>query len=101
MKNFHSGLKEIYGPTTSSTSPLLSIDGTTLITDKEDTLKRWQCIKPPLSHNDKAINRLPQIPTNEALDTMPKKRGTSQSHQSAIQWQRTWLRQHSSRDLQK
>ena len=41
MKNFYSGLKEIYGLTTSCTSPLLNIDGTTLITDKENILKRW------------------------------------------------------------
>ena len=76
MKNFYSGLKEIYGPTTSGTSPLLNIDGTALITDKEDILKRWaehfdSVLNRPSVINDEAINRLPQIPTNEALDIMP------------------------------
>ena len=76
MKNFYSGLKEIYGPTTSGTSRLLNIDGTTLITDKEDILKRWaehfdSVLNRPSVINDEAINRLPQIPTNEALDIMP------------------------------
>ena len=76
MKNFYSGLKEIYGPTTSGTSPLLNIDGTALITDKEDILKSWaehfdSVLNRPSVINDEAINRLPQIPTNEALDIMP------------------------------
>ena len=75
MKNFYSGLKEIYGPTTSS-SPILNKDGTTLITDKEDILKRWaehfdSVLNHPSAINDEAINRIPQIPTNEALDTVP------------------------------
>ena len=75
MKNFYSGLKEIYGPTTSSTSPLLNIHGTALITDKEDILKRWaehfdSVLNRPSVIDNEAINRLPQIPTNEALDIM-------------------------------
>ena len=69
--------------------PLLNIDGTTLISDKEDILKRWDehfdsVLNRPSVINDEAINRLLQIPANEAFDTMPTKRGTSQSHQSAI-----------------
>ena len=90
MNYFYSGLKEIYGPfhlnkiclnqiygpTTSDTSPLLNTDGTTLITDKEDILTRWAehfdtVLNRPSVINDEAINRLPQIPTKEALDIMP------------------------------
>ena len=77
MKNFHSGLKEICGPITSDSSPLLNTDGTTLITDKDDILKRWaehfdSVLNRPSVINDEVINRLPQIPTNEALvDTIP------------------------------
>ena len=52
----YSDLKEIYGPTTSGTSPLLNIDGTTLITDKEDILKRWA------EHFDSVLNH-PQLST--------------------------------------
>ena len=58
-KNFYSGLKEIYGRTTSGTSPLLNIDGTTLITDKEDILKRWA------EHFDSILNR-PSVINDEA-----------------------------------
>ena len=61
MKNFYSGLKEIYGPTTSGSSPILNKDGTNLITDKEDILKRWaehfdSVLNRPSAINDEAIN---------------------------------------------
>lgn len=77
MKNFYSSLKEIYGPTASGgASPLLSSDGSSLITDKEAILNRWaehfdSVLNRPSSINDEAINRLPQIPTNVALDCTP------------------------------
>jgi hypothetical protein len=73
---FYSGLKEIYGPSASGTSPLLSADGATVITDKGDILKRWAehfdsiLNRPSLINND-AIDRVPQIPPNMALDTVP------------------------------
>ena len=42
MKNFYSSLREDYGPvTTASQSPLLSADGTTLMSDKDKVLERW------------------------------------------------------------
>ena len=34
MKNFYHSLKEVYGPTSTGRSPLLSADGSTLITHK-------------------------------------------------------------------
>ena len=40
-KGFYDALKEVYGPQSSSTSPLLNVDGTTLITDKPAILNRW------------------------------------------------------------
>ena len=78
MKNFYSSLKEIYGPTTSGSSPLLNNDGTILITNKDDILKRWaehfdSVLNRPSVINDEAINRLPQIPINKALDSIPTK----------------------------
>ena len=39
MKTFYDGLKEIYGPTTSGSSPLISADGSSLITDKDKILE--------------------------------------------------------------
>ena len=76
MKNFYAGLREIYGPTTSGSSPLLDTDGTTLITDKEKILERWaehfnNVLNRPSTISEEAINRLPQVPTNLSLDVPP------------------------------
>ena len=38
---FFDALKTVYGPQSSGTTPLLSADGTSLLTDKEAILKRW------------------------------------------------------------
>ena len=40
-KRFYDALKAVYGPQSSSTSPLLNVDGTTLITDKPAILDRY------------------------------------------------------------
>ena len=41
MKKFFDALKTIYGPQNSGTTPLLSADGTSLLTNKEAIFKRW------------------------------------------------------------
>ena len=76
MKSFYSGLKEVYGPTRSGTSPLLSADGKNLLTDKESILARWAehfdgVLNRPSSINDEAIQRLPQVPTDTTMDEIP------------------------------
>ena len=76
MKSFYSGIKEVYGPTRSGTSPLLSADGNTLLTDKESILARWAehfagVLNRPSSINDEAIQRLPQVPTDTTMDEIP------------------------------
>ena len=76
LKNFYDALKEVYGPTSSGLSPLLSADGNTLFTDKEKILVRWaehfnSVLNLPSSINNEAINHLPQVPINEALDDPP------------------------------
>ena len=76
MKNFYDSLKEVYGPTTSGSSPLLSADGSTLITDKEKILERWaehfdSIVNCPPTINDEAIDWLPQVPFVETLDAVP------------------------------
>ena len=63
MKKFFDALKTVYGPQSSGTTPLLSADGTSLLTDKEAILKRWAerfdgVLNRPSSINDEAINRL-------------------------------------------
>ena len=75
MKNFDA-LKTIYSPQSSGTTPLLSADGTSLLTDKDAVLKRWAehfdgVLNRPSSINDEAINRLPQVECNPLLDELP------------------------------
>ena len=76
LKNFYRGIKEVYGPTTTSPFPLLSADSSTLITDKDKILERWaehfdNVLNRPSNINDEAIERLPQIPINETLGALP------------------------------
>ena len=76
MKKFFDTLKTVYGPQSSGTTPLLSADGTSLLTDKEAILKRWAehfdgVLNRPSSINDEAINRLPQVECNPMLDELP------------------------------
>nr|VZI50851.1 unnamed protein product [Spirometra erinaceieuropaei] len=40
-KNFFSPIKAVYGPPTKGTAPLLSADGSTLLTEKTQILQRW------------------------------------------------------------
>ena len=76
MKKFFDALKTIYGPQSSGTTPLLSADRTSLLTDKEAILKRWAehfdgVLNRQSSINDEAINRLPQVECNPLLDELP------------------------------
>ena len=73
---FFDALKTIYGPQSLGTTPLLSADGTSLLTDKEAILKRWAehfdgVFNRPSSINDEAINRLPEVECNPLLDELP------------------------------
>ena len=76
MKKFFDALKTVYGPQSSETTPFLSADETSLLTDKEAILKRWAehfdgVLNRPSSINDEAINRLPQVECNPLLDELP------------------------------
>lgn len=76
MKNFYSAIRTIYGPTSSGSSPLLSADGNTLISDKEKILERWaehfdSVLNRPSNINDEVIARLPQVPTDHSLADPP------------------------------
>ena len=76
MKKFFDALKTVYGPQRSGTTPLLSADGTSLLTDKEAILKRWaehfdSVLNRTSSINDNIINRLPQVECNLLLDEFP------------------------------
>ena len=76
MKKFFDALKTVYGPQSSGSTPLRTADGTILLTDKEAILKRWAehfdgVLNRPLSINDEAINRLPQVECNPLLVELP------------------------------
>ena len=76
MKKFFDALKTVYGSQNSGTTPLLSADGISLLTDKEAILKRWAehfdgVLNRPSSINDEAINRLSQVECNPLLDELP------------------------------
>ena len=76
MKRFYDSLKCVYGPSVSGSSPMLSADGSTLITDKNELLERWArhfdgVLNRPSSINDEAIKRLPQVTINETLAIPP------------------------------
>lgn len=75
-KRFYDALKTIYGPQSSGTSPLLSADGTTLLTEKKAILERWadhfnNVLNMPSSINDEAIARMPQVEINTSLAEPP------------------------------
>ena len=76
MKKFFDALKTVYGSQSSGTTPVLSADETSLLTDEEAILKRWAehfdgVLNRPSSINDEAINRLPQVECNLLLDELP------------------------------
>ena len=76
MKKFFDAFKTVYGPQSSGTTPLLSADKSSLLTEKEAILKRWAehfdgVFNQPLPINDEVINRLPQVKCNPLLDEFP------------------------------
>ncbi|XP_072106353.1 LOW QUALITY PROTEIN: uncharacterized protein [Mobula birostris] len=75
-KRFCEALNSFYGPQSLRRSPLLSIDGTTLITEKAQILQRWAehfeaVLSRPSSINDEVIDRIPQVDINSAMDDSP------------------------------
>ena len=75
-KCFCEVLKCVCGPQSSGSSPLLSSDGTKLITDCNKILERWTehfstVLNHPSPINDETIPCLPQVPVNHELDAPP------------------------------
>ncbi|VDM05568.1 unnamed protein product [Schistocephalus solidus] len=74
-KNFFKTIKAIYGPCIKGTTPLLSSDGTTLLTEKSQILKRLaEHFRCPLNCSsaisDAAIDRPPQVDSNNDPETI-------------------------------
>ncbi|BHF65405.1 hypothetical protein SprV_0200841500 [Sparganum proliferum] len=75
-KSFFSAIKAVYGPPTKSTAPLLSFDGSILLTEKTSIRQRWTghfrgVLNRISTISDAAIARLPQAVTNVDLDLRP------------------------------
>ncbi|VDL92873.1 unnamed protein product [Schistocephalus solidus] len=76
MKNIFKAIKAIYGPCIKGSAPLLSFDGTTLLTEKSKILKHWaehfrNILYCSSAISDAAIVRLPQVDTSNDLDLPP------------------------------
>nr|VZI32979.1 unnamed protein product [Spirometra erinaceieuropaei] len=73
MENVCTAIKDASGHTTKGTVPLLSSDGSTLLTEETQILRRWaelfQGVRKCRSNAcDATIARLPQVETNTDLD---------------------------------
>ena len=78
MKRFYDGLKEVYGPRDSGSTPVLSKDGSTMITDRELILKRWaehfeSVLNQPADFDDTVLSEIPQWAEASYLDQPPTK----------------------------
>ena len=76
MKRFYDSPKCLNEPRTSRSTPILSADGSRLITDKKQILERWaehfySVLNRPSKICDEAIYRLPQVTINKELDALP------------------------------
>ncbi|BHF63639.1 hypothetical protein SprV_0200663300 [Sparganum proliferum] len=74
--NYFTATKATYGPPTKGTVPLFSSDGSTLLTEKLQILKRWagqfrNVHSDPSEISDAAIDRLPEVEINVDLDLPP------------------------------
>ena len=72
-KIFYSSLKKVYGPQTSTSSPLLSADGKELLTDENKILQRWAEHFSEVLNRDSAadpnvLNLIAQLPIIPELD---------------------------------
>ncbi|BHF68189.1 hypothetical protein SprV_0301122100 [Sparganum proliferum] len=75
-KNLFATIKAVYDPPIKGTAPLLSADGSTLFTERTQTLQRWadhfrSVLNHPSTISDAAIVRLPQVEINADLDLPP------------------------------
>jgi len=80
MKSLHDGLRIVYGPKVSGSTPVRTSDQSTLLTEKTDILARWaEHFKSVLNRDstisEEAIASLPQLQMKESLsDPQPVQR---------------------------
>ena len=78
MKDFYSGLKEVWGPKTKGPVHLKSTDGTETFSDSKKVVARWS------EHFQKLLN-VPGDIDHEALDNIPQ-------HNTKTRQFQPWLR---------
>ncbi|XP_072049980.1 uncharacterized protein [Amphiura filiformis] len=76
IKKFFSELKAVYGPSSRGTSPLLDLDGHTVIKEPSLITERWaqhfnQLLNRQSTISEEAIAEIPQSPEIEELDQPP------------------------------
>ncbi|XP_072039554.1 uncharacterized protein [Amphiura filiformis] len=76
IKKFFSELKAVYGPSSRETSPLLNLDGHTVIKEPSLITERWaqhfnQLLNRQSTISEEAIAEIPQCPVIEELDQPP------------------------------
>ena len=70
------GSRRCFGPRDSGSAPVRSKDGTTLITDQDQILKRWAehfetVLNQPAVFDDTVLNEIPQWTEAAYLDQLP------------------------------
>ena len=94
-RKFNDALKIVYGPKSSGATPVLSADGSTLLTDKDAILERWaehfnSVLNRPSTVSDNAFNRLPPISAMFCMATFqPSRKQGKQSNSTFVFWQST------------
>ena len=76
LQNFHTALKQVYGPSDRSLAPVRSRDGRTLHTDKNEIISRWKEHYSVLLNTDnpsdpQLLNLIPQRDTASHMDSLP------------------------------
>ena len=75
-EQFYGALKAVYGPQSSGSSPMLSADGSNLLTDKEKNSWQmgwaiWQCAQSPFLHQWRGHSHLPKVVINSSIANSP------------------------------
>ena len=76
MRAFYEALKGVYGPSHQTQAPLRSLDGSTLLTDKEAILQRWSEHFEGLFSDRRTVQesspaKIPQVDVKLELDDPP------------------------------
>ena len=76
MREFYQGLREVYGPQKRGTTQLKTLDGDSILQDKNQILNRFaehfnQLLNVPGDTDQRALDKISQRPTPNGLDNLP------------------------------